>query len=52
MQVTQGVRRDAWRPERHCGANPGVEHPLPEVLLRLPASISTWTSGPPARCSL
>ncbi|MFZ0008738.1 MAG: hypothetical protein WAK94_10905 [Steroidobacteraceae bacterium] len=28
MQVTQGVRRDAWRPERHRGTNPGVEHPL------------------------
>ena len=30
MQVAQGVRRDAWRPERHRGANPGVEHPLRE----------------------
>ncbi len=28
MQVAQGVRRDAWRPERHRRANPRVEHPL------------------------
>ena len=30
MQVMQGTRRDAWRPERHCGAYAGVEHPLRE----------------------
>jgi hypothetical protein len=28
MQVTQGIRRDSWRPERHYDADPGVEHPL------------------------
>ena len=30
MQVMQGTRRNAWRPERHCGAYAGVEHPLRE----------------------
>jgi hypothetical protein len=28
MQVPKSFRRDAWCPERHCGANRGVEHPL------------------------
>jgi hypothetical protein len=28
MQVNQSVRRDAWRPDLHHRANPGVEHPL------------------------
>jgi hypothetical protein len=30
MQVNQCIRREAWRPERHYRANPGVEHPLRE----------------------
>lgn len=30
MQVTQSIRGNAWRPERHRRANPGVEHPLRE----------------------
>ncbi len=28
MQVAQGIGREPWRPERHNGADPGVEHPL------------------------
>ena len=30
MQVMQSTRRDAGRPERHCRAYAGVEHPLRE----------------------
>ncbi len=28
MQVMQSNGRDARRPERHCGAYAGIEHPL------------------------
>ena len=28
MQINQCIRRDAWRPDLHRRANPGVEHPL------------------------
>jgi hypothetical protein len=28
MQVNQCIRRDAWRPDLHHRADPGVEHPL------------------------
>jgi hypothetical protein len=28
MQVNQYICRDAWRPDLHRCANPGVEHPL------------------------
>jgi hypothetical protein len=28
VQVAQGIQRHSRRPERHAGADPGVEHPV------------------------
>jgi hypothetical protein len=28
MQVTQGIYRDSRRPERHAGADAGIQHPV------------------------
>lgn len=30
MQVTESIRRNAWYPKAHGGADPGVEHPCRE----------------------